>query len=529
MAVPELRDSEAFKRWLASKPSSWSVVIAARAALRILPLIQLDEFAARDVELEFLPAFRATAIARFAAMYPHRAIEAAAATAAAMSSTDNRVALACRAAARAAAATTIAATTAAAVATISIASRVAANAISIDGIKLEEGRLTPVQLGHSELWPEGVPDWLQGAAGQWLKTSAQLRALGNHWQVWIDWYDEVLAGSPPPPQRGEEWEMAFTDVREPLPWRDLAELLPWGDRSAAVNTEIAARLAKLNTSIVPAQSMAPVRVEERAGKIAQTNNRDSPLRAAERDFDAWRAPVIDHIQELTAGDFRQGTNHGRCRDRLVALERLMPGAIEEVKERQFSVGYEIERLDGLITAYRSGADDMPVLNAATLEDLSRLLIALKMGVDKLGRWSEFRQRAIDDRAREGSANREAVADAAEKIADEMERNPNNYDPDLPRSFRFLAEAVRDPQGATKVVVYGAVKSAENLFAFLGQTALGIGKKAVEGVEGGISKGVATSLLLGLSGTALELSGALPQGWPWLKPLLESLARIMGGG
>jgi hypothetical protein len=539
VAVLDPDDWKAFQHWLASNPSSWSVVMAARAASRVLPLISPGEISAGTAEMFILPVFRATAIARFAAVFPERAIgtaaadSARAAAAAAAAADDASVAYGARSAIAAAAAAAAAVTrrplgaaaTAAAEASSSATSAAsAASAISAairnDGLELGDGRRTPKEVGRSELWPTGVANRPQKVADAWSKMSAQLRALGNHWQVWIAWYEEVLAGSPPSPERSEAWEMAFTDVEETLPWKDLA---------AAVNTEIAARLAKLVTPIVPAQSLAPVRVEERSGKIALVTDRDSPLRAAERDFDAWRAPVIDHIEELTLGDFRQGTNHSRARDRLVALERFVSGPIEEVKEQQFRIGYEIERLDGLMTAYRSGADDMPVLSAATLEDLSRLLIALKMGVDKLERWSEFRQRAIDDPSGEGSANREAVADASEKIADEMERRPNYFHPDLPRSFRFLAEAVRDPLGATKVIVYGAVKSAENLFAFLGQTALGIGKKAVEGVEGGISKGVATSLLLSLSGAALELSGAFPQGWAWLKPLLESLTKIIGGG
>jgi hypothetical protein len=67
-----------------------------------------------------------------------------------------------------------------------------------------------------------------------------------------------------------------------------------------------------------------------------------------------------------------------------------------VKERQFRIGYEIERFEGLISAYRSGGDDMPELNAAALEDLDRLRISLKIGVDKLERWNEFRRDATQD-------------------------------------------------------------------------------------------------------------------------------------
>jgi phosphoglycerate kinase len=140
---------------------------------------------------------------------------------------------------------------------------------------------------------------------------------------------------------------------------------------------------------VPNQSPAPVRIEERDGKIAQVNNRNSSIYADERDFDAWREVIIDHLQELTSGDFRAGTNHSRARDRIVALGMLLPGELADVKERQFRIGYEIERFDGLVTAYKSGGDDMPELHAAVLEDLTRLRAALKIGLVKLDRWSDF--------------------------------------------------------------------------------------------------------------------------------------------
>ena len=281
-------------------------------------------------------------------------------------------------------------------------------------------------------------------------------------------------------------------------------------------------------AVPPEQSAAPIRVEERNGKIARISDRDSPLRATEEDFNKWREPVLDHVQELLSGDFRVGTNHGRIRDRLVALGDLLAGNLTEVKERQFRIGYEIERLDGLIVAYRTSADDMPALNAAVLEDLDRLRIALAMGINKLERWAEFRRAATDDPMQEGSADPVVISNALNNMAVEMERQQKYFDPELPDTFRFLAEAARDPQGATKTVIYGAVKSAENVVSFLGQRALGIGINAAGAIEQHISKVVARALLVGLSAAALEVSGALPKAWAWLQPLLKSLAKMRGG-
>jgi hypothetical protein len=275
---------------------------------------------------------------------------------------------------------------------------------------------------------------------------------------------------------------------------------------------------------IPDQSPAPVVVEVREGKIALKSNRDSPLLTSEADFNAWREPIIDHIQELLSADFRLGTNHSRVRDRLLALGNLLPGNISEVKERQFRIGYEIERLDGLIVAYRSSADDMPALDAAVLEDLNRLLRALKAGVEKLERWAEFRRMAADNPLREGDANPNTVGDALDKMAAEIEQHPKYFAPEIPATFRFLTEALRDPMGATKTIVYGALRSAENLMLFLFRKALGIGTKALDGVEDHISIAVKTFLLTSLAAVALQLSEALPTPWAWLKPLLGALMK-----
>jgi hypothetical protein len=122
-----------------------------------------------------------------------------------------------------------------------------------------------------------------------------------------------------------------------------------------------------------------------------------------------------------------------------------------------------------------------------------------------------------------NADPAVVADALNSMAAEMEKQPNYFDSELPKTFRFLAEANKDPFGATRYVVFGSVKSAKNLFIFLAQRALGIGKKAIDGVERHISKRVAAGLIALFSSAILTLSGALPTGWAWLKALLVALS------
>jgi hypothetical protein len=522
--LPDPSDFDAFRAWLRDKPREWSVVIAARAALRVLPLAS----GAGDRPDILLQVFRASAIARFSAKYPNRAMESRAAAASAARDTA-RAANVVDAAFPAASAADAAAYAASAAANANAAARTTASAAGaaayssadagaihyaarLDLQQLHAGIVTADQLARRSLWAKPRP----ASVGHAWRSLLQLFRVEDHWSVWIEWYEHVLVGTP----SSVDEDAAFTDIPGELPWDAGAK---------AVNAEIARRLeliySQLRTPEIPDQSAAPVRVEERDGKVAKVSDRDGPLDAAERDFRDWRDPVVDHIAELSSADFAVGTNHSRVRDRLLAFGKLLPGEIVDVKERQFHIGYEIERFDGLVWAYRTGGDDMPVLNAAQLEDLTRLLVALKMGIGKLERWSEFRKIASDSAGQEGDADRGILAEALEEMAVNMERQPRYFDPELPVSFRFLSEAVRDWQGATKTVVYGAVKSAENVISFLGQRALGIGKKTVDEVEARIPKALARMLLLGLSGAALTLSGALPQAWDWLKPLLEALSKL----
>jgi hypothetical protein len=183
---------------------------------------------------------------------------------------------------------------------------------------------------------------------------------------------------------------------------------------------------------------------------------------AERDFIGWRDQSLTICESYYLAIFGLGRNHRRARDRLIALSTYLAGDIPDVKERQFRIGYEIERFEGLIIAYRSSDDDMPVLNPAVLEDLDRLRIVLVMGINKLERWSEFRRAAAEDPLQEGGASPDVVGAAIDDMAAEMEAEPKYFDPELPRFFRFLAEAAKDPMGATKTIVFGTVKSAENV-------------------------------------------------------------------
>ena len=252
--------------WLKTQPREISVIIAARAALRVLPVAAL-ELPAKDwgrFSALISAMFWATALARVAAKYPTRTNELRTTSVVGRhffttAAATDRAAVA---ATLAAAATHADATTAAAYAGNAAAAAVVAaaavadpadafawTALSNDADFISQGGAV-AELADRPLWPsrvigsfntvpfnkmainafrrqDGTPPW---AAELWTNLKAAL-SPGEDWEVWTRWYDERLTGAP---SRGEAYELAFATV--PLP--------EWEAGYAAANRWIKEHLPK---------------------------------------------------------------------------------------------------------------------------------------------------------------------------------------------------------------------------------------------------------------------------------------------
>ena len=242
----EFTESKGLGAWLAKRDRGACVVIAARAALRALPMVAADLHHV-DGESFFrsqivLPVFRALAATWLHARYPEEtdglsalaAADAAeavedAAEAAVANETASAASFAAEAADLATSVGNCASDAVAAVAAASAIydgefSRVFWEAISADATQIEQGDSIP-EVAASPLWPEGQP-----LRGVWRGLRNRLLAAKEDWQVWTDWYEDRLIGC----TKDREHELCYARLPEKL----------WNRGPGTVNGWIRQELAK---------------------------------------------------------------------------------------------------------------------------------------------------------------------------------------------------------------------------------------------------------------------------------------------
>lgn len=199
----EMRNQEALEDFLADEPLEWSRLIAARAALRVVP------FAIHRLrERRWLPVLRACFISWAAGKFPTHDMnqDALSATTAASDAASTANSGAANSSAVRAALSAADSALSIAISTHQVfktAARSAANsaiscgsdgwkAINVDVRQLNDGRYGRLFSGlmSRPLWLEEIPSSIEEA---WQSVVAENRT--SHYAPWIDWYNAVLNGN----------------------------------------------------------------------------------------------------------------------------------------------------------------------------------------------------------------------------------------------------------------------------------------------------------------------------------------------
>ncbi len=209
-------DEEEFRAWLSEQPQETSTLIAARAALRVFPLVLASENTRGEGSVLALLAARAILTSGVGAKMPSSEIRAAALAAisatggfsATTNATTNAATRAAYAAAGAAGAAEAAfaveaaanaAAYASAGATANVAAYAAANAAArAAGVTAYDAAFLDTtiptdELFRSPIWHSvEIPHALRSA----LSTGENLLKTGPEWAFWRDWYQGFLDGKP---------------------------------------------------------------------------------------------------------------------------------------------------------------------------------------------------------------------------------------------------------------------------------------------------------------------------------------------
>ncbi len=506
LKISSPRELENWLKSLQPDQGRWvAVAIAARAALRVAPLVATDAERKRSfLNLAFVTFF-AMASARAAAKYPahasrldvrraaHAPADASLATSApsadAAARSASQAAGAAAEAARATALTTFYGHASAAADASANAARTAAigatytaaeeawsvgfaavadvwSAVSRDANFIVSGG-TAQALSSERLWPDGEPRWI----AEQMHSLREALPPDDDWFVWTDWYQDRVEGLSDP----EEIELVFATV--PDKQREAGP--------AAANRWIKERLEELarKKPIVPPKLPAAIEPIIADGKIALPANPTG----ADLDSETLDAALIALRMQIAdlADDLDVEANIDK---RVIGFLRRLAERIPQASPTQaqlFMLAHEQETLENY---GKTVATEWPAL-------LAGRYLATTLAFDRTARqfpkWRLFKQNA--DRNRLTDHQRADLSKLAADLAAALreEEAAEYIASEIPDTFEEMCrrlDAARDEAREDRIaagadtLAEDTVASIENIIKLIAETALAGGARAAKVVR-----------------------------------------------
>jgi len=402
--VVEFKNDSELRKWFEGQPREFSVVMASRAALRVVPRVS-DLFDVEGLEVTLssvlLATFRALASSSAASKYPTAGKELSAVNAAANTARTSYTAINTANTARAAysaveavEAAAFTAYAAGAVEAVEAAVRTAYAAgatfaasslesylvpgsalfvvFAADANLLEAG-MAPERLARSPLWPN---EKTGGLNVQWQDLKKNLLALNQDWQVWTGWYEDILAG--------RNRASLPDDLAKDLDLKIAKQDNDWWQRgAAAVNkdiadwTEEAHHLAVLQRAGTPKGAFV---FERRGGQFRIAGEEKSDLAVAQKKEVRQDLEEISYKADLLVKTAKGLGNQYGWEDFEPAAQRFaqsVSGNPEEVAANITRVWARLVSLGSFLEYNERLSDRGRKSNATTLdEDVRRALADL---------------------------------------------------------------------------------------------------------------------------------------------------------
>lgn len=557
IAVADIKDYDSLSEWLQSSSMAGAQLLAFRSSLRSLPFISratlpgLPTFARKARKQSFtdsvlLPFFRAHAISRVASTWPASVLVLRKTKGVALDAAAPNVRDAYARAAQSAAVEVVNAVTlrgsrhaidtvGRAIALAAGASRASSvertimenvedkeyrdvgtsahaeiySALRHDAQSFLDGEASEI-LAMSPLWPSNKPDWFES---EWRELSQIMRKVGDGWEVWIKWYQDIIDGK----RADEEIQREITLIPDKT-WKNSARVL---------NAEVARILGETDTQSefddeatdpstvsLPDRELTPVSFAF-DGELIDAEKPDTPQSSADREALAqrgWSALKILMEDVIEFGGGQQNPLLARILNRCLSamgpayddLDVIALGLCQARLNRIAARAHE-EMLD-------DAADDLKELNKQIilflqqfsdweryLEGLAQPLGGQSDEVDALPHLSEV----VDAlRGIQSELAHDRLATLREDATPESSLENQNPIPDeIPR--RSFLRAGRD----LLLTVFGALLSP-----------LGAGMKE------GTKQIVAAAVIGAAAGPISALAQALPPFFSWAKPILEHIVK-----